>query len=74
MTCNDRILEVLANSPTPLAVHEMKIEGYSENNVATRLSELCRAGLVEGSYRKGQSYKEWYLKRGQLELIRKAGV
>ena len=69
--CKELILQVLASSDRPLAAHEMHIIGYSENNICTRLSEYARAGLVEGSYRKGKSFKEWRLRTGQLELIRK---
>ena len=68
------ILDVLAKSNNPVAVHEMGIIGHSENALASRMCELERAGLVEGSYRQGKSFKEWRLRTGQLELIRKAGI
>lgn len=58
MTCNDLILKRLENGEN-LAVHEFHINGYSENNVATRLSELAKAGLVIGRFRKGEKFKEW---------------
>jgi acetoacetate decarboxylase len=58
-TAKDVILEVLEKSPVKLAVHEMGIKKYSENNIATRLSELAREGKVIGIYRKGRQYKEW---------------
>lgn len=68
------VYRVLASSKTPLAVHEMGIIGYSENNLATRMSEYAREGWVEGTYRKGQQFKEWYLKKGQIDLLRSAGL
>jgi len=72
--CKELILQTLAMSDKPLAAHEMKIIGYSENNICTRLPELAKAGLVEGTYSKGTSYKEWYLKKGQIDLLRSAGL
>lgn len=68
------VYRVLSSSKTPLAVHEMGIIGYSENNIATRMSDYAREGWVEGTYRKGQSYKEWYLKKGQIDLLRISGL
>ncbi len=61
MTSKDLILQQLKESRTPLAVHELHIEGYSENNLATRLSELAREGKVIGRFRKGENFKEWSL-------------
>lgn len=58
-TAKREILRTLAVAPHPLAVHELKIPGYSENCLATRLSELAAAGLVKGSTREGKAYKEW---------------
>lgn len=72
--CKELILQALGNSEKPLSVHELCIEGYSENNLATRLSELSRAGLIEGTYRPGTAYKQWYLKRGQINLLRSSGL
>ena len=45
----------------PYAIHELNIAGYSENNLATRMSECHAAGLVVGRRRKGQAVKEWRL-------------
>ena len=72
--CKELILQRLATSSVPLATHELHILGYSENNIATRLSEMARAGVIEGTYRKGQSYKEWYVKKGQIDLLRSNGL
>ena len=65
MSANQSILDRLKESRAPLAVHEFKIDGYSENNIATRLSELAKEGLVVGNYRKGAHYKEWGLTKVQ---------
>ena len=65
MIAKTAILERLKESPNPLASHELKIFGYSENNICTRLSELQKAGLVIGTYRKGTHYKEWSLLRAE---------
>ncbi len=40
-TAKDMILERLAKSPVPLAIHELQIKEYSENNLATGLPELA---------------------------------
>lgn len=58
MTARDLILERLSDISW-LAVHELKIQGVSDNAAATRLSELAKAGLVEGRVRPGAHYKEW---------------
>jgi hypothetical protein len=60
-TSKTLILERLEAAPGPLAVHEFHLVGYSENNIATRLSELAKAGKVVGVRRQGQAYKEWSL-------------
>lgn len=69
-TAKPEILRVLGESRTPLAVHELRIPGFNENNLASRLSELARAGLVVGVKRPGKPFKEWSLVRaaGQAEL------
>lgn len=63
MTSISLILERLSVADKPLAVHELRIEGYSENNLATRLSELARCGEVVGRVRPGKRFKEWALAR-----------
>ena len=72
--CKELILQRIDNSPTMLAVHEFDIEGYSQNNIATRLNEFERAGILESHYREHKPFKEWGRKRGQLDLIRKSGI
>ncbi|GAG08177.1 unnamed protein product [marine sediment metagenome] len=71
ITCKDLILKKLELVHRYLAVHEFDLTGYSENNLASRLPELAKAGKVIGRYRKGQSYKEWGLigSDGQAQLI-----
>lgn len=61
LTAKQEIMRVLAVASRPLAVHEIAREmmGYSENNLATRCSELARAGRIQGRIRKGFAYKEW---------------
>jgi DNA-binding transcriptional regulator GbsR (MarR family) len=61
ITSVTEITRVMKENPRPLAVHEIKehIYGYSENNLATRLSEMQRAGKVIGKKRAGVHYNEW---------------
>ena len=61
MNAKQAILNRLASSPLALAVHELALVGYSENNLATRLSELQAAGKVIGTRRPGKQFKEWTL-------------
>lgn len=44
---------------TALAVHELNITGHSQNALATELSFMAKDGLVVGTYRKGERFKEW---------------
>lgn len=54
----------------PLAVHELKIEGHSENALATELSDMARIGLVEGRYRPAKRFKEWTLtSAGEMKAL-----
>lgn len=57
----DLIVNRLLESTKPLACHELKIVGYSENTIATRLSELAKDQIIIGRQRKGYLYKEWYI-------------
>lgn len=68
ITAKREIIRVLAIAEKPLAVHEMDIPIYSENNLATRLSELAREGVVIGKTRAGKAFKEWSL-IFKLELV-----
>lgn len=63
------IIECLRESTKPLAVHELPMTGYSQNNLATRLSELAREGVVKGQFRPHTSFKEWTLNPTQLVLF-----
>lgn len=60
-TARTRILARLTSAGIPLAVHELNIQGHSENAMATELSTMARLGLVQGRYRPGKAFKEWYL-------------
>lgn len=60
-TAKEMILKRLKELGRPVAVHELGVIGYSENNLATRLSELARAGVVVGARRPGFAFKEWSL-------------
>lgn len=60
-TAKTEIIRALAVAEKPLAVHEMDIPLYSENNLATRLSEMAREGVVIGTTRPGKNFKEWKL-------------
>lgn len=55
------ILERMKIEERPLAVFEFNLHGpgLSENSIATRLSEMARAGLCVGWKRKGKAFKEW---------------
>ena len=64
------ILERLRMADRPLAVHEFDLIGRSQNNIATRLSEMQRVGVVSGVKADGKAYKIWSLtpERRQVEL------
>ena len=59
------IANALKCADAPLAVHELPIAGYSQNNLATRLSEMAKEGLIIGRRRAGKAYKEWTLPEGK---------
>ena len=67
-TAKTEIIRVLSTAGKPLAVHEMDIPLYSENNLATRLSEMAKSGHVIGQTRPGKAFKEWRLAL-RLELL-----
>ncbi len=67
-TCKQEIIKALALAEQPLAVHEMPIPLYSQNNIATRLSELAKEGVVVGTVRPGKNFKQWALVF-KLELV-----
>lgn len=62
MSAKPLIIERLKALGGFVAIHELKVQGYSENCVATRLSEMAKAGLVIGRYRDGENFKEWAVK------------
>ena len=55
------ILETIKREGVFLAVHEFHIRGYSENCLATRVSEMAKDGVLIGRYRIGENWKEWGL-------------
>ena len=64
VTCKKVILERLRSAGRPLAAHEFNhpdFTGYSENCIATRLSEMALAGVLIGRFRQGKPFKEWLL-------------
>lgn len=55
------ILRIL-RAGRPLALHEFELAGVNENNLGSRLPELAKKrGLVVGTRRAGESFKEWDL-------------
>lgn len=58
MTAKSIILDRLSDGNW-YAIHELHIQGYSENCIASRLPELALAGLVQSRFREGKSFKEW---------------
>lgn len=60
-SAKQEIIRKLRETDRPLAVHEFNIERVSQNNIATRLSEMAKAGVVAGAYRAGEAFKEWRL-------------
>lgn len=71
MTCKDLIMDCFKRVDVPMAVHEVHahVPEYSENNLATRLNELERAGRLASRYRKGFQYKEWFLNCDGKQLL-----
>lgn len=67
-TARGLLLKALATSQVAMAVHEIKIAGYSENCLASRLPELAKQGLVVGTIRPGKKFKEWRLAPAQQTL------
>lgn len=59
----ERIMEWIFKIGKPQAIHEIQLYGLSQNNIATRLSELTKDGKLICRYRtdngKKCSYKEW---------------
>lgn len=68
MKAADAILARLREFNRPVPVHDLRIEGVSDNAAATRLSELARAGLVVGVPTPGKRFKSWTVADGRLPL------
>lgn len=60
-SAKEEIIKRLQVSPVPLAIHEFKIIGVSDNSIGSRLPELAREGRVIGSRAIGKAYKVWSL-------------
>jgi DNA-binding transcriptional ArsR family regulator len=69
MTTKERILAALDAAGVGLACHQINLIGVSQNSLATRLSELQKAGKVRGSFDGGKPYKTWRIMSPQMELI-----
>jgi len=63
MTCKELILEKLRWMPQGSAVHEICIEGYSQNNIATRMNDLEREGKLVSFFPEGKRFKRWKLQK-----------
>ena len=61
-TARALILDRLANTQRPLAVHELEVIGHSQISLARRLYEMQRDGLVTSANRPGTAYKEWSMR------------
>lgn len=78
MNCKEQIISWLKYYRKPMAVHEIKLLGYSQNNIASRLNDLEREGYLISNFRKDKRFKEWVLvsaafikfdQNGQGELL-----
>jgi len=62
ITAKELILKRLNDSIIPwFTPEEMAIEGYSINNICTRLAEMVKEGKLVARFRDGKNYKEWGL-------------
>lgn len=67
LSCKDLILRHIDFYRKPRAVHEIEIDGYNQNNIATRLNDLEREGELKSRVRAGVKYKEWYRESWYLD-------
>ena len=68
MTARQAIIKVLYESPRPLAIHELPLEGISQTSASARLRELKQDGIVVSVPVKGQRFTAWMLKPSDLVL------
>ncbi len=61
MTAKELILERLAHTEIPLALHQFQLPAVSQTSISARLRELAREGLVESVPIKGRKYTAWKL-------------
>ena len=68
MNARQAIIRVLYESPRPLALHELPLEGISQTSASARLRELKQDGIVISVPVKGARYTAWMLKPADLVL------
>ena len=78
-TCKALILKAFDRFGGAMSIPEVAryVTGYSENNIATRLSEIQREGKLCSRFREGKNYKEWYLpveQKTEYKFIENQGV
>ncbi len=72
MTARELILERLAHTEIPLALHQLKLGTVSESAASARLREMKREGLVVSVPIPGRKYTAWSLapKSDELPFMR----
>lgn len=68
MTAKEKILERLAHTEIPLALHQLKIGMVSESAASARLREMKREGLVVSVPIPGRKFTAWKLAPKDLVL------
>lgn len=68
MTAKALILERLAHTEIPLALHQLQIGGVSQTAASARLREMKKAGLVVSVPIPGRKFTAWALAPKDLTL------
>lgn len=68
MTARSKIVARLYESPVPLPLHALHVEGVSETAASARLRELKRDGIVVSVKVPGKKYTAWALTPADLTL------
>lgn len=68
MTAKEKILERLANTEIPLALHQLQIASVSQAASSARLREMKKEGLVVSIPIPGRKYTAWALAPKDLSL------
>jgi len=68
MTAKELILERLAHTEIPLALHQLQIGGVSQTAASARLREMRKEGLVESVAIPGRRWTAWTLAKKGLTL------